>query len=75
MFGLRAVWLLVFWSLLYFVLGRLFQLLVSFERGDRAKETEVIALRRQVVVLRRQVNRIDLNGSDSVPVGHLRTAN
>ena len=54
------------WSLLYLVLCRIFQLLVMLGRGDRAKEIEILALRHQVAVLRRQVNRPDLNDRDRV---------
>jgi putative transposase len=66
MFGWQASWLLVFWFVLYFVLGRIFQFLVLFGRGDRAKEAETVVLRHQVAVLRRQVNRPDLNDADRV---------
>jgi hypothetical protein len=66
MFGWQASWLLVFWSVLYFVFGRIFQFLVLFGRGDRAMEAEIVALRHQVAVLRRQVNRPDLNDADRV---------
>jgi hypothetical protein len=31
----------VFWSLLYLVVGRVFQFLVLFGHGDRAKEIEI----------------------------------
>jgi putative transposase len=54
------------WSTLYIVFGRVFQILVLFGRGDRAKEVEILALRHQVAVLRRQVNRPDLNDGDRV---------
>jgi hypothetical protein len=50
-FGLLASSLLVFCSALYLILRRLFQLLVLFGRGDRAKEIEIAALRHQVSVL------------------------
>ena len=56
----------MFWSLLYLVLCRIFQLLVLLGRGDHAKEIEILALRHQVAVLRRQVNRPDLNDGDRV---------
>jgi len=56
----------VFWSLLYLVLCRIFQLLVLLGRGDRAKEIEILALRHQVAVLHRQVNRPDLTDGDRV---------
>ena len=56
----------MFWSLLYLVLRRIFQLIVLLGRGERAKEIEILALRHQVAVLRRQVNRPDLNDGDRV---------
>jgi putative transposase len=56
----------VFWSVLYLVVGRVFGFLVLLGRGDRAKEIEILALRHQVAVLRRQVNRPDLGDGDRV---------
>jgi hypothetical protein len=56
----------VFWSLLCLVLRRIFQLIVLPGRGERAGETGILALRHQVAVLRRQVNRPDLNDGDRV---------
>jgi hypothetical protein len=56
----------VFWSLLYLVLGRVFQFLVLVSRGDRAKEAEILVLRHQVAVLRRQVHWPDLGDGDRV---------
>ena len=56
----------MFWSLLYLVLRRIFQLIALLGRGERAKEIEILALRHQVAVLRRQVNRPDLNDGDRV---------
>jgi hypothetical protein len=58
--------LLMSWSLLYLILCRIFQFLVLLGRGDYAKEIEILALRHQVSVLRRQVNRPDLNDGDRV---------
>jgi putative transposase len=57
----------VIWSLLYLVLCRIFQLLVMLGRGDRAKEIEILALRHQVAVLRRQVNRPDADLRRTAP--------
>jgi putative transposase len=54
----------VLWSFFYLVLSRVFQFLVLLGRGDRAKEIEILALRHQVAVLRRQVHRPDLNDGD-----------
>ena len=56
----------MFWSLLYLVLRRIFQLIGLLGRGERAKEIEILALRHQVAVLRRQVNRPDLNDGERV---------
>jgi hypothetical protein len=50
----------------YLVLGRVFQFLVLLGRGDRVKEVEIVALRHQVAVLRRQVSRPDLTDGDRV---------
>jgi putative transposase len=56
----------VLWSLHYLVLSRVFQFFVLLGRGDRAKEIEILALRHQVAVLRRQVHRPDLGDGDRV---------
>ncbi|MCW2916376.1 MAG: Integrase catalytic region [Actinomycetia bacterium] len=58
--GCGASSLLVLWSLHYPVVRRVFQFLVLLGRGDRVKEIEILALRHQVAVLRRQVDRPDL---------------
>ena len=45
------------WALVYLGLGRLLGLVVLVCRSERAKEVELLALRHEVAVLRRQVNR------------------
>ena len=54
------------WSVLYLLFCRILQLVVLFGRGDRAKEIEIVVLRHQVAVLRRQVDRPGLNDGDRV---------
>jgi transposase len=51
---------------LYLLLCRVLQFVVLFGCGDRAKEIEIVVLRHQVAVLRRQVDRPDLNDGDRV---------
>ncbi|MFL6052041.1 MAG: hypothetical protein ACJ72W_03845 [Actinoallomurus sp.] len=62
----RSSWLLVFWSFLYLILGHVLRFLLLLVRGDRSKELEILALRRQVAVLCRQVHRPDLGDGDRV---------
>jgi transposase InsO family protein len=56
----------VFWSFLYLILGHVLRFLLLLVRGDRSKELEILALRHQVAVLRRQVHRPDLVTGDRV---------
>ena len=44
-------------SLAYVVVCRLLSLLVLFGRGDRSKELEILVLRHQLTVMRRQIER------------------
>jgi putative transposase len=48
----------------YLVLCRLLELIVLFGRRDRAKELEILVLRHEVSILRRQVNRPRLEPHD-----------
>jgi putative transposase len=48
----------------YLILRQVLQLIVLGLRGDRAKEVEILVLRHQLAVLRRQVRRLDLEPSD-----------
>jgi transposase InsO family protein len=54
----------VLWSFAYLALQRVLQLLALALRGDRSKEIEILVLRHQVSVLRRQVHRPDLTPPD-----------
>jgi hypothetical protein len=56
----------MFWSFVYLALRRIFQLVVLALRHDRAKEIEILVLRHQIAVLRRQVHRPDLSPADRI---------
>ena len=51
-------------SFAYWVVRRLFELLVLFGRSERAKEVEILVLRHELQVLRRQVGRPRLRSAD-----------
>src|SRR5436189_4433961 len=53
-------------SLAYWVVRRLFELLVLFGRSERAKELEILMLRHELQVLRRRVGRPRLRSADRV---------
>jgi hypothetical protein len=51
-------------DLAYWVVRRLFELVVLFGRSERAKEVEILVLRHELQVLRRQVGRPRLRSAD-----------
>src|SRR5438067_3493088 len=51
-------------SFAYWVVRRLFELLVLFGRSERAKEIEILVLRHELQLLRRQVGRSRLRSAD-----------
>src|SRR6266496_425695 len=53
-------------SFAYWVVRRLFELLILFGRSERAKELEILMLRHELQVLRRQVGRPRLRSVDRV---------
>src|SRR5436190_20874768 len=58
-------------SSLYLVLCRLLALLVLFARGDRSKELEILVLRHELSILRRQVGRPQFESSDRLVLAAL----
>jgi putative transposase len=53
-------------SVAYWVVRRRFELLILFGRSERAKEVEILVLRHELQVLRRQVSRLRLRSADRV---------
>ena len=53
-------------SRMYIVVCRLLELLVLLSRSDRAKEFEILVLRRELSILRRQVGRPRFEAHDRV---------
>src|SRR3954463_6271794 len=58
-------------SLVYVVLRQLLQMLTQLARDGGAKDVELLVLRHQVAVLRRQVHRPDLQPEDRVVLAAL----
>ena len=58
-------------SLGYRVVRLVLQFLILVARGDHANEVEILVLRHQVAVLRRQVARVDLEPVDRVVLAGL----
>jgi hypothetical protein len=56
----------VFWSFCYVVLGRLLQLAALRFRSEEFKELEIVVLRHELAVLRRQAGRPELRPADRV---------
>ena len=56
----------MFWSLCYLVLRRLLQLAALRLRSDEFKELEIVVLRHELAVVRRQAGRPELTSADRV---------
>ena len=58
-------------SLVYLLLRQILQMLTQLARDGGAKDVELLVLRHQVAVLRRQVHRLDLQPADRVVLAAL----
>ena len=57
-------------SSLYFLVGRLLELIVLLGRGNREKELEILVLRHELSILRRQVGQPRFELRDPVRAGN-----
>ena len=62
----------MFVSCLYITVRRLFELLVLLGRKDRAKELEILVLRHELSILRRQAGRTRFETHDRILLAALR---
>jgi putative transposase len=58
-------------SLVYLLLRQVLQMLTQIARDGGAKDVEILVLRHEVALPRRQVNRLDLQPADQVIIAVL----
>ena len=68
----RTLW--VVWSFVYLAVGNLFALVVLLARSDRSKELEILVLRHELAVLRRQSGRPRIESADRALLAMLSRA-
>jgi putative transposase len=64
----------VFWSILYLILRQLLQLVVLVARSQRSKELEILLLRHELAILRREKPRPRLHDADRLLLAALARA-